>query len=153
MDSMLVKSGLTVKGRVTVEAIHDNGETQTIITDNIVVNNGRDRIAALLAQDVVTFPTHIAIGTGTTAVTVTDTAMETETDRNALSTTTSSSGVVTFKVFFSKSEANGVTLSEVGLFDASSSGTLICHAILGATIAKTSSISVNVSWTLTFADS
>lgn len=143
----------SIKGRVYIDVLYENGDTRRIVQDNVVTNNGRDRIAALLSQSSTTFPSHIAIGTGTTAVAVTDTAMETEVDRNALTATTDSSGVVTFQCFFSKSEANGSTISEVGLFDAASSGTLICHAILGATVVKDNTISITVTWTITFADS
>ena len=148
-----VKDGCLPRGRVVIYVYHDDGRVDHIPIDNIVVNGGRDRFAALVAQVSTVFPSHIAIGTGTTAATVTDTAMETEVDRNVIGTTTSSAGVVTFKAFFSKTEANGNTISEVGLFDQASGGTMICHSILGATVAKDATISLSIIWTLTFADS
>lgn len=143
----------SVKGRVYIDVLYENGDTHRIVQDNVVTNNGRDRIAAIISQSSVVFPSHIAIGTGTTAVAVTDTAMETEVDRNALTATTDASGVVSYQAFFSKTEANGSTISEVGLFDAAAGGTMICHALLGATVAKDNTISITVTWTLTFADS
>lgn len=142
-----------IKGRVYIDVQYENGDTHRIVQDNIVTNNGRDRFAALLSQSSTTFPSHISIGTGTTAVAVTDTAMETEVIRNLLGSTTDSSGVLSLQCFFSKSEANGSTISEVGLFDAAAAGTLICHAILGATVVKDNTISITVTWTITFADS
>jgi hypothetical protein len=149
----MLKETFRPRGRVYIDVQYENGDTHRIVQDNVVTNNGRDRFASILAQSSTTFPSYIAIGTGTTAVAVTDTAMQTEIDRNILGSTTSSSGVVTYTCFFSKTEANGSTISEVGLFDAASSGTLICHAILGATVVKDNTISITVTWTITFADS
>lgn len=140
------------KGHVVVEVVHDDGRTETIAQDNVIVNGGRDRIAALIAQDSSAFPSHLAIGTGSTAAAVTDTALGTEVDRNALTASFASAGVATFKAFFSKSEANGNTIAEVGIFDQAASGTMFCRAVLSSTVAKTSSISLNVTWTWTFAD-
>jgi hypothetical protein len=150
MDSML--DNINPRGEVTVQVMREGREIQRTTSKNMVVNTGRDRIAALIAEDSTALPSHIAVGTGTTAVSLTDTAMESEVERNAFTTKTSSSGVATFKAFFSKSDANGSTLTEVGLFDQSSGGTMFCHAILGVPVVKTSSDSVIISWTLTFAD-
>jgi hypothetical protein len=147
------RENTTLRGRVYIDVLYENGDTHRIIQDNVVTNNGRDRIAALISQSSVVFPSYIAIGTGTTAVAVTDTAMETEVDRNAITSTTDASGVVSFQAFFSKTQANGSTISEVGLFDAAAAGTMICHSLLGATIAKDNTISITVTWTITFADS
>lgn len=118
----------------------------------MVVTTGLNRIAALLAQDSTAFPSHIAIGTGTTAAAAGDTALETEVDRNAIATTSSSGAVVTFKVFFGKTEANGNTISEVGLFDQAAGGTMFARTILGSTVVKDATKSLTITWTLTVAD-
>ena len=141
-----------MKGHVSVEVIHDDGRTEVIEQDNVVTNDGRDAFAALLAQDTSAFPSHIGVGTSATAAAVTDTALGAEVDRNAILADFASGGVATFKSYFSQSEANGSTLAEVGMFDASTSGTLMCRSILSVTVAKTSSISLNITWTLTLAD-
>ncbi len=145
-------SSMSVKGHVSVEVVHDDGRRETISQNNVVTNVGRNQFAALIAQDSSTFPGWIAIGTGTAAADVTDTTLGAEVDRNALVLDTSSAGVITYKAFFSKSEANGNTIAEVGLLDAASSGNLFCRSILSLTVAKASSISLNITWTITLAD-
>jgi hypothetical protein len=145
-DSMLVR------GYVTVDVVHEDGSTETVAQSNVVTNVGRNKFASLLAQDISVFPSHIAIGTGTTAAAVTDTALVTEVDRNALISDSAATGVITYKAFFSKAEANGNTIAEVGLFDAASSGNMFCRSVLSSTIAKTSTVSLSVTWTITLAD-
>lgn len=137
-----------IKGRVRIEV----SDGRIIEQDNIVVNAGRDRVAEIIAGDSTAVPTHVAIGTGSSAALATDTALVTEVDRNALAASTATAGVITFRGFFSKSEANGNTIAEMGLFDQSSGGTMFCRTVLDSTIAKTSTISITVTWTWTFAD-
>lgn len=141
-----------VRGHVSVLVEHEDGRTETIEQDNLLVNAGRNRIAAIIAGNSTDLPDYIAIGTGTTAAALTDTALGTEVDRNQIASKTDSVGVATFKAFFGKSEANGNTIAEVGLFDLASGGTMFCRAILSSTIAKTSTISLTITWTLTFSD-
>jgi len=140
-----------MKGHVSIEVIYDD-HTEVIEQDNIVVNTGRDRFAALITQDSSAFPSHIAVGTDATAADLSDTALGTEVDRNAITVDFASAGVATYKAYFSKSEANGNTIAEVGLFDQSSGGTMFCRSVLSSTVAKTSSIALNITWTITLAD-
>ena len=90
--------------------------------------------------------------TGTTAAAITQTALVTEVDRNQVASKTDSAGVATFKAFFGKDEANGNTISELGLFDLPSGGTMFCRSVLSSTVAKTNTISLTITWTLTFSD-
>lgn len=136
---------------MTVEVITDNGTT-VFEQDNVVTNNGVARIAAVWAADSSTTPTHIGIGTDDTAAATTDTALGAEVDRNAILTDFASGAVATFKAFFSKSEANGNTIAEVGMFDAASGGTMFCRSVLASSIVKDATKSINITWTITFAD-
>ena len=136
---------------MTVEVITDSGTT-VFEQDNVVTNNGVARIAAVWAADSSTTPTHIGIGTDNTAAATTDTALGAEVDRNAILTDFASGAVATFKAFFSKSEANGNTIAEVGMFDAASGGTMFCRSVLASSIVKDATKSINVTWTITFAD-
>lgn len=136
---------------MTVEVITDNGTT-VFEQDNVVTNNGVARIAAVWAADSSTTPTHIGIGTDNTAAATTDTALGAEVDRNAILTDFASGAVATFKAFFSKSEANGSTIAEVGMFDAASGGTMFCRSVLATAIVKDATKSINITWTITFAD-
>lgn len=143
---------MSVRGFVTVQVIHEDGQRETVAQSNVVTNVGRNKFASLIAQDISAFPSHIGIGTDDTAADVTDTTLGAEVDRNALTSDSANAGVVTYKAFFSKSEANGSTIAEVGLFDASSSGNMFCRSILTTPVAKTASVSLSITWTITLAD-
>lgn len=139
---------MKIKGHVKIEV----SDGRVIEQDNVVVNGGRERIAALIAQDSTAFPSHIGIGTDNTAAAPTDTALGAEVDRNAIVSDSALNGVATFKAFFGKTEANGNTIAEVGMFDQASGGTMFCRSILSSTIAKDATKSITITWTLTFAD-
>lgn len=139
---------MKIKGHVKIEV----SDGSIIEQDNIVVNSGINRLAALIAKDSSAFPSHIAIGTDATAATATDVSLGAEVDRNAIVSDSASGAVATFKAFFGKTEANGNTIAEVGMFDQASGGTMFCRSILSSTIAKDATKSITITWTLTFAD-
>ena len=136
---------IKVRGRVIVEV---NGEVVSD-TSNVVTTLGLARFAALIAGTGATAPTHMGIGTGTTAATAADTTLETEVDRNALVATSASGAVVTYRAYWAKTDGNTNTVAEVGLFDAASSGTLIARTILSSTVVKNNTKAHSISWTFT----
>ena len=142
-------------GRVLVE-IHDATTGELVRSwdqNNIVTNVGLDLFATLITGDSTSYPSHMAIGTGSTAAAATDTALVAEVDRNAFaSETTASTGVITWKGFWNSSEANGNTIAEAGVFNDASAGTMSNRVVLSSTVAKTSSISLTVTWTFTLTD-
>lgn len=80
--------------------------------------------------DSVTAPTHIAIGTGTTAASAGDTALETEvlpdgSNRNEITTRTKPlTKKVRLQTIIAAGHANGSALTEVGALNAATGGTL-----------------------------
>ena len=78
----------------------------------------------LIYGDGITMPTHIALGTGTTAATSADTTLETEVERKAASKNKSGTDTVAYASTLSVAEGNGNTLTEVGAINAASAGTL-----------------------------
>ena len=98
-----------------------------------LVNDGIKTIAGVMGGDG-DIPTHVAIGTGDTAATTGDTTLETETDRNALSSVdTSVAKDVTYIADYSAAELNGTTMTEFGLFNASSAGSMFMREVISAT--------------------
>jgi hypothetical protein len=95
--------------------------------------------------------THVAIGTDGTAATSADTALGAEVLRATPTSVVNYSAVsVGFKLFVSSSQANGDTLREIGLFDASSGGNMMARSVSFMPIVKSSSITVTfthiISW-------
>ena len=94
--------------------------------------------------DSVTYPTHIAIGTGTTAAAAGDTALETEVypdgaNRSAISSRTKPAAKkVRFQMLVGAGEANGENLTEVGEVNAATGGTFtnrVVHNVILKTAA------------------
>jgi len=112
---------------------------------NLVVNSGLNLIRDALAGDSVTFPTHMALGTGTTAEAAGDTALENEVFRDVITKTSKTgTGNVQYKYYLSSQDANGYNISEEGLFNAASVGTMFARVTFPAD-EKTSS----EAWTFT----
>jgi hypothetical protein len=118
---------------------------------NLVVSAGLALIASWLAGSAPTAPSHLALGTSSTAASAGQTTLVAEAYRAALTTATVSGSVATFKYFLPASLGNGSTYAEVGIFNHASVGTMLARAVLAATIAKTSSVQVTFTWDVTLA--
>lgn len=80
----------------------------------------------ILYGDADAVPSHIGMGSGTTAVVVTDTTLETELFRKAIDARTKPETAKTmFQGTLSSAEGNGTTFTEVGAFNASSGGAMV----------------------------
>ena len=90
------------------------------------------------------------VGTGAVAPAITDTALGAEVARQAFTTAIPTSAQLTITYYLNSGTANGSTLAEVGLFNASSSGSMYARALLSSTIAKTSAVTVTFTWILTW---
>ena len=72
------------------------------------------------------YVTHIAMGDDNTPINVSDTALQSEVYREAvLSPITTISNTLSTSVFLDVTEGNGNTFREIGVFNASSSGTMV----------------------------
>jgi hypothetical protein len=115
-----------------------------------VVNTGRAIITNRLTGGG-TEPKYVAVGTGSTAVTLADTALGTEVETRATGTssrTTTSSTNDTYQVVGTVTATGARTIAEVGLFDASSSGTMFVRGVLASTVTLASGDSVTVTATV-----
>lgn len=118
------------------------------VIKNLVVDAGLNLIRDRLAGTSSAYATHLAVGTGSTAASASQTTLVTEVFRDVLTSTTTASKAVTLKYYLAAGSANGNTLREIGLFTASSGGTMIARALLASSIVKTSSVTVTFTWTL-----
>jgi hypothetical protein len=116
-------------------------------THNLVVDAGKTLAASRLVANTNAAITHFGVGTGTTAVAAGQTALVTQTARVAVDSATNSSNVVTVVATVPAGTATG-TIEEIGLFNASSSGTMIARALTG-TISKPAGLGLVFTWTIT----
>lgn len=142
---------ITIAGRLQFELRNAAGELIDYReSDNLVVTVGKTVIAERLALGSPTHSqmTHMGAGTGATAAAAGDTALQTQLARVALASTTPAANVVTYVASFPAGTATG-TITEAGLFNASSSGDMLAHSVFGG-IVKGSTDSLTITWTVTF---
>lgn len=138
-----------ITGNVEITQSVDGVVLHRQIVRNLVVDAGLNLIRNLLAGTSSLRPTHLAVGTSATAVSAAQTAMVAEVFRNNITEAiASTSKQVQFKYYLASGEANGSTIREIGLFSASSGGTMVARAVLVSPIVKNSSTTVTFSWTL-----
>jgi hypothetical protein len=90
---------------------------------------------------------HMAVGTGSTAAAAGDSALGSEAERNALTSTTVSGADITYVATFAAGEGTGA-LTEAGLFNASSSGDMLCRTVFPV-VNKGQNDQMSVTWTVT----
>ena len=114
--------------------------------ENAITTAGKNGMAdQLLASPSLGKPTHMAVGTGSPS----GTALGTEVDRNALTSKTRSTNVVTLVGDWAAGDGTG-TLTEAGIFDASSAGNMWNSGTLSPSVPKGASDTLQITWTITF---
>lgn len=92
----------------------------------MIVDSGLNLIRDFLNGDAPNPPSHMAFGSGTSAVTAADTSLGSEVIRKSISKEEKATpGVIEYTVTIDSTEANGSNLSEFGVFNASSGGTML----------------------------
>ena len=108
----------------------------------MITNSGLNLIRSFLTGGAPSAPSHMAVGTGTTGVVAGDTALETEVERNAQAgKVKTDNGVHEYVMSLASTDANGSSLSEVGVFNAAASGTMLLRQT-HVPYSKTASFSV-----------
>jgi hypothetical protein len=97
-----------------------------------------------LYGDAITAPTHVAIGTGTTAVTGADTTLETEVLRAACTNGKVGTDIVSYTKTWATTDGNGNDFTEACAVNAASAGALANRKVFPA-FSKTSSYELRVS--------
>ena len=143
-----VNEQLTMTGHLKIEL---NGELVRDL-DNLVVTAGKTFVASSMLKTTSNSPaamTHMGVGTSTQDPAGTDTALISQVgSRKAFTTTAASSAaVVTYICAFAAGEGTGA-LTEAGIFNASSSGTMLCRTEFSV-VNKGASDSMTITWTVT----
>jgi hypothetical protein len=139
-----------ITGHVLVEVFGPDGQLKdSRQVDNLVVDAGKAHIADRLS----TTPTGaamgwMAVGTGAVAPAAANTALGTELDRNATTSITDSANVVTYVGNWAAGDATNSAITEAGIFNAVSVGTMLARATFTA-INKGASDTLAITWTVT----
>ena len=149
---MQQSNAFKARGRLTIEQFDVDGnllDSQSVT--NVVVDDGLDYIASRMKDATATAMSHMAVGSGTTAAASGDTTLGTELGRVALTSTTVASNAITYVGDFPAGTGTGA-VTEAGIFNASSAGTLLCRTVFSV-VNKAAADTLKVTWTLTVSDS
>lgn len=146
----MIKDDLTLKGRLDIVVTAEDGTVkQCESVKNLVVTTGKNFVASRMAGTSSSVMSHMAIGTGTTAAAAGDTTLGSQSARVALtSTTATDNDVVYVATFAAGTPSSAAAITEAGIFNASTGGTMLCRTVFSE-INKGTSDSLTITWTVT----
>lgn len=139
----MINDGFKMKGRLTI-ALNDEVVQEV---DNLVVTTGKAYVASRMKDATATAMSHMAIGTGSTAAAAGDTALGSEAARTPLTSQTVTSNQIVYVDSFGAGTGTGA-ITEAGLFNASSGGTMLCRTVFSV-VNKGADDSMTITWTVT----
>jgi hypothetical protein len=143
----MINDLIKVKGELKLTLTNPQGNvTHETIVPNLVVTTGKNFIADRLKNNT-TVMSHMAIGTGSTAAAAGNTALGSEAGRVALTSSTVTDNAVAYVASFGAGTGTGA-ITEAGLLNASSSGTLLCRTVFSV-INKGANDTLGITWTVT----
>jgi len=148
-----MNDGLKITGSVHLLIRDRHGRIkEDVWHHNLVVTTGRNHIADQLADAGEAAMSHMAIGTGTTAVQASDTALQTELSRKALTSKAQGTGdpgarQVTYIADWPAGEGTGA-ITEAGIFNSASAGTMFTRSVFPVKN-KGVSDSLTMTWVIT----
>ena len=142
---------ITAKGRIKFDLFDASGnlkESKEI--NNVVVTVGKNFLALWLTAATQSdyFMRYIGLGTGVSAASASDTDLETPLPTRVAGTLSSSTNVWQNQATFGPGVNTG-SITEAGIFSASSSGTLFARQTFGV-ITKNAGDTLQVTWQVTF---
>lgn len=144
----MIIDGLKAKGTLDIVVRGPDGNIKDEKkVENLIVDTGLDYIASRMSGTSENVMSHMAVGTGSTAAAAADTTLGTELDRNSLTSTTVTDNAIAYVCSWAAGDGTG-SLTEAGLFNASSAGTMLCRTVFG-TVTKGASDSMTITWTIT----
>lgn len=142
----MITDTVTIKGEVSIVVLNDKDEVvDSREINNMVVTTGKNLVANLIAG-ATAYPSHIALGTGIDQTNLVNTQLSTETagTRKTFNSVTVVDNVATFISIWAPGDATG-TYTETGIFNASSSGTMLSRTVFGA-VTKTIGDKLVITW-------
>ncbi len=146
----MFNDSIKMKGRLNIVLTGPDGEVkEQHEVDNLVVTVGKNFIASRMKDTTDTAMSHMEVGTGTTAAAVGDTALgaAVASSRVALASTTVTTNSVAYVATFPAGTGTGA-LTEAGIFNASSAGTMLCRTVFSV-INKGAADTLGITWTVT----
>ena len=143
----MIEETIKVTGDVQIKLVGPDGkikQEQTI--KNLVVTTGKGYIASRMTGTT-TAMSHMAVGSGTTAAAAGDTALGNQLGRVALTSGTTTDAVTTYVASFPAGTGTGA-VTEAGVFNAASGGTMLCRTVFSV-VNKGVDDGMTITWAIT----
>jgi hypothetical protein len=147
----MLQDKMNARGRLSIIVKDADGNVKDIReVENLVVDTGLDFIASRMGGASSDVMSHMAIGTGTTAAAAGNTDVETVVgSRVSLTSATVTDNTIVYVGDFSSTSG---AITEAGVFNAATSGTMLCRTVFSA-INLTTADSLTITWTITISAS
>lgn len=145
----MISESMKISGQVNLLLTDSQGNVKQDITRrNLVVDTGTAFIASRMAGVTDAVMSHMAIGSGSTAAAGTDTDIEAILGiREAIDSTSVTDNVITYVCGFEAGEGTGA-VTEAGLFNASTAGTMLCRTVFPVVNKQADDI-LTITWSIT----
>lgn len=150
----MLKDNIKANGTLTLVLLDQFGNVKSQDEHNLVVNTGLAYIASRMKDATSGVMTHMAVGAGTVAAAAANTALGSELGRVTLDSTTivttsATNDSVQYVATFPAGTGTGA-VTEAGVFNASSSGTMLCRTVFPV-INKGALDTLTITWKVTVA--
>lgn len=144
----MINDVVKATGELYIEVYDENGNLKhELDLKNLVVDTGLAYIASRMKDASATAMSHMALGSGTSPAAAGNTGLGTELGRVALTSTSVATNSIAYVGDFPAGVATGA-VSEAGVFNASSAGTMLCRTQFGV-VTKAATDSMRITWTVT----
>jgi hypothetical protein len=146
----MLKDNIKMTGELKLTLTNEKGDiTKEVIVPNTVVTAGKNFIASRMKDATATAMSHMELGTSTASTTAGMTTLTSivSGSRTALTSTTVTTNSVAYVVTFPAGTGTGA-LTEAGIFNASSAGTMLCRTTFSV-INKAAADTLGITWTVT----
>lgn len=146
---MAFQDGASLQGQLEIVLKDKSGKVKERRKEkNLIVNTGLNAILDRLVGTSEAVMSHMGLGSSSTAAAAGQTDLISLLgSREALDSSTVTGSSVAYVCTFEAGDATG-TITEAGIFNASSGGTMLCRSVFSS-ITKGANDSLNVTWTIT----
>ena len=150
---MAFRDDANLKGQLEIVLRDRNGKIKERRKErNLIVNTGLNAILDRLVGTSEAVMSHMGLGSSSTAAAAGQTALVSQLgSREAIDSSTVTGSSVAYVCTFEAGDATG-TITEAGIFNASSGGTMLCRSVFSS-ITKGANDSLNVTWTISVTSS
>lgn len=145
----MVDENIKLQGNVTIYLRNSFGEIkETREIKNLVVSSGLAFICSRMVGTSANVMSHMAVGSSATATSAGQTdVVSILGSRKTLDSSSESANTVTYVSSFEAGEGTG-TITEAGIFNASSGGAMLCRTVFTA-LTKAADDTLTIKWVLT----